>query len=73
MAQRDLKRVRQVVERKRRLRKELAGAILAAHESGESIRDIAEFAGLSSSRVFELLNEARCAAERQRNGVVNPF
>ena len=59
VAQRDLRRVGRVADRAERVRVELADAILAAHESGETVRDIAPHARLSSSRVHDLLKEAR--------------
>jgi hypothetical protein len=46
----------------RRHASQLRDAILAAHDSGESVRDIAPYAGMSPSRVHELLVEAREAA-----------
>jgi len=58
MAQRDLKRCRRCAERLQRARAELREAIVAAHRSGESTRDIAEYVGMSHSRIAELLREA---------------
>ena len=62
MAQRDLRRIQRLAARLEQARVELRDAILAAHDSGESIRDIAPYAGMSPSRVHELLAEARQAA-----------
>jgi hypothetical protein len=59
MAQRDLRRVATRAAQLERARVELRDAIRQAHESGESVRDIAPYAGLSPSRVFELLREAQ--------------
>jgi transposase len=59
MAQRDLRRVRRRAETVERARLELRDAIVVAHRSGESFRDIAPFAGMSHSRVYELLREAQ--------------
>lgn len=59
MAQRDLKRVRQAADRLEQDRIALSRAILAASESGETIRDIAPYARLSTSRVHEMIREAR--------------
>jgi hypothetical protein len=59
MAQKDLRRVQRLAGKVQQARAELRDAILAAHRSGESVRDIAPFAGMSPSRVFELLKEAR--------------
>lgn len=44
----------------------LRDAILAANKSGESVRDIAPWAGVSATRVQELLTEAR-RLERERD------
>jgi len=59
MAQRDLRRVATRAAQLERARVELREAIRRAHESGESVRDIAPYAGLSPSRVFDLLKEAQ--------------
>jgi hypothetical protein len=63
VAQADLRRVARAAARIEKARAELAQAILLAHESGESLRDIAPYAGLSYSRVHDLLAEARRARE----------
>ena len=57
MAQKHLRAVRTAAGGVDKAREKLRLAIVAAHESGESIRDIAAFAGLSPSRVHELLRE----------------
>jgi hypothetical protein len=62
VAQRDLRRVQRLAGRLEDARVQLRDAILAAHDSGESVRDIAPYAGMSPSRVHELLVEARDAA-----------
>lgn len=59
VAQRDLKQVQRRAQQMAASRERLRDAILQAHRSGESIRDIAPYAGLSPSRVQELLKEAR--------------
>jgi DNA-directed RNA polymerase specialized sigma24 family protein len=59
MAQKDLRRVQRVAAKMARAKQELRDAILAAYKSGESVRDIAPFAGVSPSRVHELLKEAQ--------------
>lgn len=59
MSRRDLRRVERAAAKVGKARLELGDAILAAQESGESLRDIAPFAGLSYSRVHELVQEAR--------------
>jgi len=59
MAKRDLRRVERAAKRLKDARLELAAAILAASRSGESIRDIAPHAGVSSTRVHDLLREAQ--------------
>jgi hypothetical protein len=59
MAVRDLKRCQRCAARSERARVELRDAILAANRSGESVRDIAPYAGISPSLVHELLKEAK--------------
>lgn len=59
VAQSDLRRVARVRARLEKTRLELGDAMLRAQHSGESIRDIAAAAGLSPTRVHELLREAR--------------
>jgi DNA-directed RNA polymerase specialized sigma24 family protein len=59
VAQSDLRRVQRAARKVNKAREELAQAVLAAQESGESLRDIAPYAGLSYSRVYELVREAR--------------
>lgn len=52
-----------------RARAELRDAIWAAKKSGESVRDIAPWAGLKPTRVQELIQEAkRLEQERQQGG-----
>ena len=58
MAQRDLRRVRSRAEQLEQARQALRDAVMQAHASGESVRDIAPYAALSPSRVYELLKEA---------------
>lgn len=67
MAQRDLKKVGAAARQLAKARARLRDAIHAANKSGESVRDIAKWAGLSSSRVQELLQEAR-RLEREQSG-----
>jgi hypothetical protein len=59
MAQKDLRRVQRLARKALLAKAELRDAILVAHRAGESIRDIAPFAGMSPSRVYELLKEAK--------------
>jgi hypothetical protein len=59
LAQKDLKKVAAAAAKVERSRAVLRDAIYAASRSGESVRDIAPYAGLSSTRVHELLREAR--------------
>lgn len=63
MAQRDLRRVRAAARRMEKAERELREAILAAIESGESYRDIAPYAGLSYSRVYQIAQKARGGEE----------
>jgi len=58
MAQRDLKRVRAARRRLEGAEKALRDAVVAAHRSGESIRDIAPYAELSPTRIHQILREA---------------
>ena len=64
MAQRDLRRVRVAAHRVEAARAVLRDAILQASRSGESVRDIAPYAGLSPSRVYELLREAQALEDQ---------
>ena len=59
MAQSDLRNVAKAAKRLEQARQSLGRAIVAAQESGETIRDIAPYAGLSTSRVHELLRQAK--------------
>jgi hypothetical protein len=59
VAQRDLRRVRSRAEKVQRAEQELRDAIMQALDSGESYRDIAPYAGLSSSRVYAIVQEAK--------------
>jgi len=58
MAQRDLRRVRAAARQVEAADGRLRAAIVAAHRSGESIRDIAPYAGLSPTRIHQILREA---------------
>ena len=64
MAQRDLRRVATQARKVESAQAGLRDAILRALDSGESFRDIAPFAGLSPSRVYQIVQEAR----RERAG-----
>jgi hypothetical protein len=59
VAQRDLKNVAKAAKQLEQARAGLARAILKAQQSGEVITDIAPYAGLSRSRVHELIREAK--------------
>ena len=59
MAQRDLRRVRTKARAVQRAERDLHEAILQAVDSGESYRDIAPYAGLSFSRVYQIVREAK--------------
>jgi hypothetical protein len=65
VAQQDLRKVRRAATRVAKAHEALAAAILAAQDSGESLRDIATYAGLGYSRVYELAREARRRREQQ--------
>jgi Mor family transcriptional regulator len=64
MAQADLRRVRRASSRVDEAREQLTAAILAAHASGETLRDIARAARLSHQRIHEIVREA----ERDQRG-----
>jgi hypothetical protein len=55
MAQRDLRKVKALAQRLRATEREFHAAILAAHESGETLRDIGQWAGLSYQRIHEIV------------------
>ena len=59
MARRHLEAVRRAVRRIDDARQALGDAMLAAQESGETIRDIQEAAGLGRSQTFELIRQAK--------------
>jgi len=59
VAQKDLKRVRAAAGQLEASRARLRDAVLAAQRSGESVRDIAPWAGMSTTSVQRLLDEAR--------------
>lgn len=59
MAQADLRRVRRAARRVEDSEAELKDAIIAARESGETYRDIAEAAGLSHQRIWQLTHPKR--------------
>ena len=59
VAQRDLRRVAAKAKAVERAERDLREAILQAIESGESYRDIAPYAGLSYSRVYQIAQESR--------------
>ncbi len=63
VAQADLRRVRRAKHRIEAALEERENAICAAWDSGESMRDIAKVAGLSSSRVQQIV------AARRRQGM----
>jgi hypothetical protein len=57
VAQSDLRRVRRACERLEAARLEVRAAIKDAHASGESYRDIAEWARMSHQRVAQIVKE----------------
>ena len=59
MAMSDLRRVQRCSEKVDRAREDLFAAIIAAHLSGETLRDIAKAAGLSHQRVHQISKERR--------------
>jgi len=65
VTKRDLKRVRQARARITAAEQELVAAMVAAHESGETYRDIAEEAGLSHQRVWEIVTAELLRREQE--------
>lgn len=59
MARKDLDRVTRLADLRVRVEEDLHKAIVAAHRSGETLRDIGEAAGMSHQRVWQIVNEAR--------------
>ena len=59
MAQSHLKNVRKAADQVAKAHRTLEDSILAAVDSGESLRDIAPYARLSYSRVYQIAREAR--------------
>lgn len=57
MARVDLRRCKQCADALDRARFELEKAIMDARASGETLRDIAEAAGISHQRVWQILNK----------------
>ena len=58
LAGKDLRRVRAAARRLERARAALRDAVYAAHLSGESYREIEPHAGISHSKVQQLVKEA---------------
>lgn len=61
--------LRQADQEADRLRDELRQAILEAHREGKSLREIARAAGISSTRVHQIVHES---VERVPGGVLRP-
>ena len=59
MSMRDLRRVQARARAVERAERELHAAILQAVEAGESYRDIAPYAGLSFSRIYQIVRDAK--------------
>jgi DNA-directed RNA polymerase sigma subunit (sigma70/sigma32) len=57
MAQRDLRRVAAARKLADQANERLRAAIVAAHESGETLRDIGRYANLSHQRIYQILQE----------------
>ena len=64
MARKHLNAVRKAATAIDAARERLADLMLEAQESGETVTDIAEAAGLGRSRVHELLRQARRRREQ---------
>jgi hypothetical protein len=65
MARKHLRDVRGAAMKVDRARDELSRAMLAARESGETLRDIAHEAGLSHQQVANLLKELARRQEQE--------
>jgi DNA-directed RNA polymerase sigma subunit (sigma70/sigma32) len=61
----DLRRVKRAAARVERAQRDLRAAILEARQSGETLRDIAEWAGLSHQRVHQIVAAAADDPERK--------
>lgn len=59
VSERDLARVELAAERAAAARAELHASIVEAHEHGETLRSIAEAAGLSFQRVHQIVQERK--------------
>ena len=57
MAREELQRVARASRNVDEAREELFACIIAAHESGETLRDIAKAAGLSHQRIHQIARE----------------
>ena len=71
MAQRDLRRVANCMKKLEEARLEFIQAIIAARDSGESLRDIAEAAGLSHQRIHQLVATPRPSRPDTGSGPAN--
>ena len=65
MAQRDLKNVVKALRKVRVAEEQLTAAILAAHRSGETFRDIGVAASLSTSRIHQIVRDNEPAGDAQ--------
>jgi hypothetical protein len=65
VAQKELKKVRSAAKRLGDCRARLGDAMLAAQRSGESVQDIADWAGLPKTTAQRILDEAK-QRERER-------
>ena len=59
MARRDLDKVRRAAERLRQAEDDLAVAVAAAKDSGETLRDIAGYANMSHQQVDRLVERVK--------------
>jgi hypothetical protein len=65
MAQRDLRRVKRAARRLHVAEGEFHAAIMAARLSGETLRDIGHWAGLSHQRIQEIVKAEEHRLEQQ--------
>ena len=59
MAQKHLRRVRQAAADISQARRRFDLAVVDAYESGETLRDIAEWAGVGHQRIHQIIRDAR--------------
>lgn len=59
MAQKHLRKVKQAANDINQARRRFELVVLEAHQSGETLRDIADWAGVSHQRIHQIIRDAR--------------